>query len=61
MYKVRNIRAAFGQSDAVGQSDNEWLAPPAYIQGICSGLECEFQFKPELVAWDADHGAWPGS
>ena len=61
MYKSSQPQVAFGQSAAPGISDNEWLAPPAYIQGICSGLECEFQFKPELVAWDADHGAGPGS
>ena len=51
MYKVRNIRAAFGQSNALGTSDSGWTCATAYIQGICSGLEWEFQLEPELVAW----------
>ena len=51
MYRVSNIRVVFGQSDALGPSDSGWTCATAYIQGICSGLEWEFQLEPELVAW----------
>ena len=42
MYKVRNIRAAFGQSNALGTSDTGCAYATASILGICSGLEWEF-------------------
>ena len=51
MYKVSNIRVVFGQSDALGPSHSGWTCATTYIQGICSGLEWEFQLEPELVAW----------
>ena len=51
MYKSSQPQVAFGQSAAPGSSDNEWTCATAFIQGICPGLEWEFQLEPVLVAW----------
>ena len=45
MYKVRNIRAAFGQSSASGSSDNEWTCATAYI------------YKESVPAWN-ENSSW---